>query len=438
MTLEAGAAYQEITPQKPMFLFGYPHVTRTSTGVHDPLYASALYLHDGIDAILFVAVDVLMLSHDTVRRCRAEISQATAVPEGNILISTTHTHSAPPTIEILAFRDDPVVPPIDQSYMERVCQGIITAASEAHQYAVPARAAATSAIAEGVGGNRHREDGPSDPEVGLLYVQAQESGEPLALSMTYCMHPTVLHEDSTLVSSDFPGYVRACLTEHLPGVKVLYHTGPSGNQSPRYHVSSQTFAEAQRLGYRLADAVIAAVEALQPTDFSDRITISGAQAFVELPVRRFPPPARAERMLSRAIEAYERLKSEGAPHGPVRTAECTIFGTEEQVVLAKAQESGELDALRRNYTPTEVQVLRVGDTFFAGLAGEYFVEYGLELKNRAPGGAVVISLANGELQGYIVTPEASGYEAAFSLWAPQAGAIIIDEALRLMNKLKKQ
>ena len=37
------------------------------------------------------------------------------------------------------------------------------------------------------------------------------------------------------------------LAEALPGAQVLYHTGPSGNQSPRYHVSGQTFAEAERL-----------------------------------------------------------------------------------------------------------------------------------------------------------------------------------------------
>ena len=146
MTLTAGIACQEITPKKPMFLLGYPHVPRTSTGVHDPLYATALYLNDGDDAILFIAVDVLMLSHHTVRRCRSAISQAIAIPEKNILISATHTHSAPVTIEVLAFRDDPVVPPIDESYMEQVRQGIITAAVEAYEHAVPARAAVTSAI----------------------------------------------------------------------------------------------------------------------------------------------------------------------------------------------------------------------------------------------------------------------------------------------------
>ena len=64
------------------------------------------------------------------------------------------------------------------------------------------------------------------------------------------MHPTVLHEDSTLVSGDFPAMTRQYLQEHVLGADcpVLYHTGPSGNQSPRHVTRANTFDEAERLG----------------------------------------------------------------------------------------------------------------------------------------------------------------------------------------------
>ena len=39
----AGAAQVDVTPDSPQFLYGYPHCERISTGVHDPLLASALY-----------------------------------------------------------------------------------------------------------------------------------------------------------------------------------------------------------------------------------------------------------------------------------------------------------------------------------------------------------------------------------------------------------
>jgi len=219
---------------------------------------------------------------------------------------------------------------------------------------------------------------------------------------------------------------------------VLYHTGPSGNQSPRYHVAGQTFAEAERLGRKLGAAVVAAIAALRPEDFSGDLAVGGRLGAVALPARRFKPVAAAEASLKAAVTEFERLQREKAPHGPVRTAECVVFGAEEALTLARAQADGRLDALRKQYAAAEVQVLQIGGTFFVGLPCEIFVEYGLEIKKRAPGRAFVISLANGDLQGYIVTPEADaagGYEAQCSFFRPEAGAVMVNEAIRLMTEL---
>ena len=47
MTIRAGVAIEDINPRKPMALFGYPHVERVSTGIHDPILASFLCLDNG-------------------------------------------------------------------------------------------------------------------------------------------------------------------------------------------------------------------------------------------------------------------------------------------------------------------------------------------------------------------------------------------------------
>jgi hypothetical protein len=47
-------------------------------------------------------------------------------------------------------------------------------------------------------------------------------------------------------------------------------------------------------------------------------------------------------------------------------------------------------------------------------------------------------LVNGELQGYIVTPEAAaagGYEATNSLFAPEAGRVMVEEVLRMLGEM---
>ena len=435
MSLRAGVGRRDITNRKPLFLVGYPHVERISTGVHDPLYATALFLEDDSRKLLSIAVDILFIHHRTARECREAIAARTGISPEHILISTTHTHSGPVTSEMLSWRDDATVPGPDPEYMAKFTSGIVEAGIEAWREAVDAELAMTTAHSEGVGGNRLSRDGVRDPEVGLVLVRRRGGGAPLALQMIYSMHPTVLHEDSTLVSADFPHYTRALLEQAFPGLNVLYHNGPCGNLSPRYWVRGQTFAEAERLGKLLGGQVLEALEKLDPAAFAAEVRLGATTARVSLPPRRFCTVAEAERELDAARAEYERLKREGAPHGPVRTAECTVFGAEERVTLARAQEEGATQRILDEYNPVEVQVLAVNGGFLVGFPGECFVEYALEVKRRRPG-AFVISLANGELQGYIPTPEATGYEARLSFFEPEAGERLVQTAVALIDELR--
>jgi hypothetical protein len=51
-----------------------------------------------------------------------------------------------------------------------------------------------------------------------------------------------------------------------------------------------------------------------------------------------------------------------------------------------------------------------------------------------------VAYANGELQGYIVTPEAAaagGYEAASRVFEPEAGALLVDAARSALSALAR-
>jgi hypothetical protein len=242
------------------------------------------------------------------------------------------------------------------------------------------------------------------------------------------MHPTVLHEDSRLYSADFPGYARQYLEGRFPGLRVAYHTGPCGNLSTRYHVKAQTFAEAQRLGEHLGTRVETALEALAPEAFDDSPRLLASSDRVDLLPRGFGSVEQATENLREAREVYARLRKENAGHGPVRTAECTVFGAEEYLTLARAQMDGSLARVQAAHTPAEVQVFRLGTTTLAALPGECFVEYALRIKREAALPAFVISLANDELQGYIVTPDTRGYEANLSLFLPESGDRMVQSA----------
>ncbi|MBE0542551.1 MAG: neutral/alkaline non-lysosomal ceramidase N-terminal domain-containing protein [Verrucomicrobia bacterium] len=434
MSLHAGAATREISPTKPMQLCGYPHVRRISTGIHDPLLASALFLRNESSAILLCALDLIMLNSDVARRIRRAIASALGVAESGVLINCTHTHSAPVTLDYLPFKGDVAMPPPDLSYLDFVERTVVQAAMEAKTKAQPAELAWTRGDARGVGGNRHSPEGPTDPEVGALVVRS--AGKLLAVALIYGMHPTVLHEDSTLVSADFPHYARVQLRETLGReLVVLYHTGPAGNQSPRYHVTGQTFSEAERLGRKLGNAALAGMENLK---FSDNVALAGWRQSVDLKQSELPSVTAAEELLAAYRTDYERLKTNGAQRPQLRTAEVAVFGAEAKLKLARAQQTGELDRLLARLRPFEVQVLRIGEACLVALPGEFFAEYGLELKQRAPMKSFVITYANGELQGYLVTPEAAvagGYEAASSLFGPEAGAAMVNAALAAISEL---
>src|SRR5262245_51818282 len=179
-TLLAGAAAIDITPERSLHLAGYPFVKRNSTGVHDPLLSSALYLCDGTTQVLFIGNDVIFAPKETVARARKRIYAITGVPEKNILISATHTHSGPSTTKFIAGSHDELLPVPDAQFLESLEDGIVQAAGQAFQNAAPALIGLNTADATGIGTNRHDPHGNSDLEVPVLIVQSAATRKPIA------------------------------------------------------------------------------------------------------------------------------------------------------------------------------------------------------------------------------------------------------------------
>ncbi len=329
---------------------------------------------------------------------------------------------------------DPILPKADPAFLGILADQMVVAASRAVSSAVPAELGLAVARAEGVGTNRHDPAGPADPEVPVLVARSLVAHVPIGAMIVYGMHPTVLHEDSTLVSADFPFFARTYLKRTvLPaGCPVVYHNGASGNQSPRHVTKANTFAEAQRLGEKLGAAIAAVFPSIS---YRSSASISVRQNEVPLVPRRFPEVAVADAALEDARFRFAALKSAGAARQEIRTAECDVFGAEETVELAHASSDGRMQITIAGSSPAEVQLIEVGPWKFVAWPGEYFVEYALQLKKRLPG-TFLITLANGEVQGYIVTPEAAArkvYESSNAVFAPENGDRLIAATVALAN-----
>jgi len=435
-TLTAGAEMIDITPEDSQFLYGYPHVERYSTVVHDPLFSCALYLSDGQTQVVFIASDIIFISKETCRKARQRIAKAVGIPAENIMVTATHTHSGPITVDYISNEADSVVPKADPKYVKLMEDGIVAAGIKAHNKAQPARIGLTIADADGIGTNRHSPAGPADMEVPVLMVKSVNGNENIACMLVCSMHPTVLHEDSTLISGDFPAMAKQYLQKNVLGkdCPVIYHTGPAGNQSPRHVTKANTFEEAERLGQILGKAVEYVIPKIE---YQSRIDLSVRQDFVDLPKRNFPSVIDTQARLDKAIVRFKHLRETNAQSQEIRTAECDLFGAEETITLAKAAANGRVDAVYKSCLPAEIQIIKVGPWKFVGWPGEIFIEYALAVKEKHDN-TLVVSLANGELQGYIVTAQAAdqgGYEASNALFSHKSGEILIDKTLKMLKEI---
>jgi len=433
--MHAGAAVVDITPVGSIFLFGYPHVPRQSTGVHDPLECAAFYVRGGSGEALFIANDLIYFSRDFAMDVRRRISAVTRLPVDAIMITATHTHSGPVMTDNLSNFADSVVPKADPAYLSWAAGQMVVAARAAVERAEPAELGLAVASVNGIGTNRHDPTGPADPQVPVLMARSLTHHRPIACMVIYGMHPTVLHEDSTVVSADFPGFTRRWLRGHvLPeGCPVLYHLGAGGDQSPRHVTRANTLAEAQRIGESLGRQIEAAIDGLVffgPVDVLDT-----CRALVPVEPRNFPAVEEAQDALRAARRRYEELRATDTARQEVRSAECDVFGAEKTAFFAQAGADGRLATAFSSASPAEIQLIRLGPWTFVGWPGEFFVEYALALKQQASEGTYLVTLANGELQGYVATPAAIArgyYEASNAIFSVRNGTAFVEATLALI------
>ena len=169
-----------------------------------------------------MANDIVLVGKALAVHARQRIQEATGIPAAHVMITATHTHSGPKTVEQLSWENDPVDPQADPRDLCRLEDGIVEAAVCACRNARAARLGFAMADGSGVGSNRHDPQGPSDPQVPVVVVRDRDTSDYLALMVVCNMHATVLHEDTRLVSGDFPAATRQFsagtrLRPELPG-----------------------------------------------------------------------------------------------------------------------------------------------------------------------------------------------------------------------------
>jgi len=117
--LKGGCAKVNITPPLGIPLIG--SYGKPSDDVLDELHAKALVLNDGSTTIAIVSVDLLYVPLEEITNpIRKIIKDKIGIPEQNVFICATHTHSGPEVFTRSKIRPEKEVPAseIDQFYLQ--------------------------------------------------------------------------------------------------------------------------------------------------------------------------------------------------------------------------------------------------------------------------------------------------------------------------------
>ena len=95
--LYLGVGREIITPPLGIYLGGYPYPDRFATSVEDDLTVTAFSFRCGEQVSMILSVTVTDLDESICSEIRTKIEAEVKIPASNIIVHTTHTHSAPVT-----------------------------------------------------------------------------------------------------------------------------------------------------------------------------------------------------------------------------------------------------------------------------------------------------------------------------------------------------
>ena len=435
--LKAGVSIIDISPEKGIELAGYPHYLRHNTGIHDPLYASCIFLDDGTTKLAIVCMDILFFSKVYVKEVRSRVSSKINIPAENIMISCSHTHSGPWASGRLDLEGLKKGLKPDTSYVLSLKDKLVDLINCAYSNTFEAKIGIDKGICgkeRGIGGNRRDPDGLTDPEVWIIGIKDGKDNWRACL-VKYSLHPTIIHEESTVVTADYPGYIRKYLAKTKPEIVFLFAQGTSGDQSTRYFRKGQTFKEAERIGFEIGKV---ADNVLDSMKFRSDISLIVKSEEVDVELKELPTKEEAEAEVKGTKSTLDRLKKENASYIKIQNANLKNLGAECNLGYIELKNKGIDIELEVNELPTEIQVIGIGDSRIVTLSGEIFVEFGLNIQeNSLFKNTFIIELANGCLPGYVCTEEAcaeGGYEVDTSMLTANSGDIIIKTALKLLKE----
>lgn len=331
---------------------------RAATGVHDDLWARAVTFERGDVSVGLVALDFVGLFHPDVVRIR-EGAKAAGLDFDHVLVATTHNHEAPDTMGI--WGPDPSRTGYDDEYVAFVIAEAVAALGDAKAAQRPARLEVAQGATPGLVA-----DSRQPIVIDELITAVKLVGDDGATFGTLAMwgnHPEALGGDNTLITSDYPHYLRARLEREFEGSTSVFFAGVLGGLMNPLHVvgcpdengvatCDDDFEKAQYIGEGAAEIALAA--------------LAGGGVIVD------DEPQLGVRRKAVLVEAANLKLAIAAKGGLIRRA---LYTPEGERVDHELLELVPLDELFRDYRiGTEVDVISIGPVDLLAVPGELYPE----------------------------------------------------------------
>jgi hypothetical protein len=281
--VQVGAAVRSITPAKMLPVSGGMGIPKPTTSKKGELTARAIVVRKGDTTIAVAALDVIGFPSVLGDRVRAKVPR---IPANNILIASTHTHSAP---DCYAFPDGKGGHTGDLEYIQFACDR----AAEAINAALDSLQTVSLKIATGEAKGKiaYNYYAPDLYDRRMSVIQAANpQGKVIATLVNYAIHPEVLGNSVGILSPDCIGPLCEKL-EAQTGGPAIFLNGAQGGMitadnrnlnEPRdplrgYWNDSRTWEECLRIGRLMADEALRIVkdgkEQKDPTLYCDSMSV---------------------------------------------------------------------------------------------------------------------------------------------------------------------
>ena len=429
--IEAAFGKVSITPPingvYPDFFFGIP------SGVLDDVYARIGIIRASDTTVLVLAVDTLGFGVAEIAVLEDVIGNATDIPPTRILITGSHSHSAP------------ILCPIDlfggfSPYFDGLCDRVGELAKDLLSHMEPATLSFGKSSCD-FNVNRRRitpegtcvsgpnPDGVVDKSVPVLACHRAD-GSLAGVFFSYCCHPTILLGPE--VSGDYPGQAQLALEARHRQSVALYLPGMFGNVRPNLSDGDGRFRkgtpiDAMHCGSQLADAVDNALRICEPISVE---AVRTQRLRRPLPLDKPPSRQMLDEIAAQAVKSAQASDEEKARQSLYHAGyQLAMRQWVQQIRLEEAED--------RVPTAVEYTFSRwdIGDVRWITFSGEFFLEYGLYAQSLLGADRTfTLGYAQG-CQTYVPTAQAlveGGYEPnAYKRWRQRAPfAPEVEEAVK--------